>query len=75
MLAASVILFILTINAGDPLGDLRESTSPNRQNLIDRRIAVMHLNDPWYTRYFAWLGGASASWAPVTSEPISEAST
>lgn len=59
MLAASVILFILTINAGDPLGDLRESTSPNRQNLIDRRIAVMHLNDPWYTRYFAWLGGTS----------------
>ena len=59
MLVASVILFVLTINSGDPLADLRENASSNRQNLINQRTAAMHLNDPWYVRYFSWLQGAS----------------
>lgn len=55
MLAASVMMFVLTINSGDPLADLRQNTGANAQNLIDTRIAIMHLNDPWYERYYSWL--------------------
>ncbi|MCB0886952.1 MAG: ABC transporter permease, partial [Propionibacteriaceae bacterium] len=50
---------MLTINSGDPLSDLRESNAPNRDNLIKQRIDIMRLDDPWYERYFSWLGGAA----------------
>jgi peptide/nickel transport system permease protein len=52
-------MFVLTINSGDPLSDLRESNAPNRDNLIKQRIDIMRLDDPWYERYFSWLGGAA----------------
>ncbi len=54
---ASVLMFVLTINSGDPLADLRESSSKNRENLMAQRAAIMHLNDPWYVRYWDWLRG------------------
>ena len=56
LLLGSLLMFVLTINSGDPLADLRESNSPNRDNLIKSRIESMDLNDPWYERYFRWLG-------------------
>lgn len=59
LLLGSLLLFVLTINSGDPLEDLRESNAPNRQNLINQRIAFMRLDDPWYERYFDWLRGAA----------------
>ena len=55
----SLLLFVLTINSGDPLEDLRESNAPNRDNLINQRIAYMGLDRPWYERYWDWLTGAS----------------
>lgn len=57
MLVASVLMFVLTINSGDPLADLRQNTNANAQTLINNRISQMGLNDPWYTRYFHWLRG------------------
>ena len=55
MLLASVIMFVLTINSGDPLRDLRESTAANRDHLMAQRTASMGLNNPWYVRYWDWL--------------------
>ncbi|MFV0430208.1 MAG: ABC transporter permease subunit [Arachnia sp.] len=58
LLLGSFLLYVLTINSGDPLQDLRESNSPNRDNLIRQRVADMGLELPWYARYFTWLRGA-----------------
>ncbi|PZR55063.1 ABC transporter permease [Xylanimonas oleitrophica] len=57
LLAASFLMFVLTINSGDPLKDLRESNATNKQQLIDARIAFMGLDLPWYERYWNWLKG------------------
>lgn len=57
LLVASVLMYILVINAGDPLADLRESRAKNRELLIERRVSFMNLDQPWYQRYFTWLTG------------------
>lgn len=59
LVLGSALLYILTINSGDPLEGLRESNAPNRENLIRQRTINMRLDLPWYQRYFTWLGGAS----------------
>lgn len=59
LLAGSLLMFVLTINAGDPLFDLRESNADNRDELIARRIEYMGLDQPWYQRYWDWLRGVS----------------
>ena len=59
LLGGSVLMFVLTINSGDPLQDLRESNDPNRDNLIAQRITTMGLDLPWYQRYWQWLTGAA----------------
>jgi len=56
---ASVLMYVLTINSGDPLQDLRQTNSSNREQLIAARVENMNLDEPWYTRYAIWLGGAS----------------
>ncbi|GAB3753828.1 hypothetical protein GCM10027591_02550 [Zhihengliuella somnathii] len=57
LFAASVLLYVLVINSGDPLQDLRESNAENRELLMERRIEYMNLDLPWYERYFSWLAG------------------
>ncbi|NLE98465.1 MAG: ABC transporter permease subunit [Propionibacterium sp.] len=57
LLLGSLLLYVLVINAGDPLEDLRESNDPNRENLIRQRSANMGLDLPWYVRYLTWLRG------------------
>ena len=59
LLLGSALMFFATINAGDPLQDLRESRATNRDQLIAARIANMNLDMPWWQRYLTWLGGAS----------------
>ncbi|GAA0189398.1 ABC transporter permease [Glutamicibacter creatinolyticus] len=59
LLGASLLLYILVINSGDPLGDLRESNADNREFLMQQRIEYMELDQPWYGRYLGWLAGAS----------------
>ena len=59
LLAASFVVYVLTSNAGDPLNDLRQSSAPNKETLIQHRIETLHLNDPVVVRYVYWLGGAS----------------
>jgi len=57
LFGASLLLYILVINSGDPLGDLRESNAENREYLLQQRIDYMNLEQPWYLRYLTWLGG------------------
>ena len=59
LVLGSLLMYVLTINSGDPLGDLRESNDPNRENLIAQRTAHMNLDAPWYERYFSWFSGAA----------------
>ena len=46
LLLGSLLMFILVINAGDPLANLRESNSPNRDNLIRQRTLLLGLDKP-----------------------------
>ncbi len=57
LLLGSVFLFILTINSGDPLKDLRESRDENRATQMEQRTRLMGLDQPWYQRYWVWLVG------------------
>jgi peptide/nickel transport system permease protein len=57
LLAASYVVYLLSANAGDPLDDLRTSTAKNKEELIQQRIALLHLDVPAPLRYFIWLGG------------------
>ncbi|MFC7400712.1 ABC transporter permease [Citricoccus sp. GCM10030269] len=57
LLGASLLLYVLTINSGDPLSDLRESNADNREFLIEQRVNFMGLDQPWYVRYWTWLTG------------------
>jgi peptide/nickel transport system permease protein len=59
LLAASFIVYNLASISGDPLLDLKGSSAPNRQELIDQRIETLRLDLPVPVRYFTWLGKAS----------------
>ncbi|WP_125776757.1 ABC transporter permease [Antribacter gilvus] len=57
LLGASVLMYILVINSGDPLADFRESNDPRAAAQMRSRIAAMGLENPWYERYWDWLKG------------------
>lgn len=57
LLAATYLMYILTALSGDPLEDLRTSTAPNKQALIEARTRLLHLDVPPFLRYFIWLAG------------------
>ena len=59
LLLGSFVLYVATINSGDPLEDLRESNARNREQLMEARADIMNLNVPWWQRYLGWLTGAS----------------
>ena len=57
LLVLSLLVFLMVDTAIDPLDDLRVSTSPNKADLIARRISMLKLDQPWYVRYWDWLSG------------------
>ncbi len=59
VLVSTLLMYVLVDIAIDPLFDLRTSTSPNREELIARRVAELRLDDPVLVRYLDWLRGAS----------------
>lgn len=59
LLLGSVLIFVLVINSGDPLEDLRESQDPNRENRIAQRTLAMGLDKPWFVRYANWFSGVA----------------
>jgi peptide/nickel transport system permease protein len=57
LLVSTFIIFTLVTFAGDPLGDLRLDTSPNRADKIAHRTQMLHLDESIPHRYASWLGG------------------
>lgn len=64
LLVATFIVYVLTAISGDPLADLREDRSPNRQAKIDARTEIMQLEVPPPLRYLGWLRGISGCVLP-----------
>ncbi|PWD52068.1 ABC transporter permease [Serinibacter arcticus] len=59
LLGGSLLMFVLTINSGDPLEDYRESNDRNKEQIIAAITRNLRLDDAWYERYWEWLRGVS----------------
>lgn len=73
LLAISVFIYAMLDLALDPLENLRDSTAPNKAQLIADRIRSLHLDEPWFTRYGRWLanfvtGNPGVAW--TSKEPV-----
>ncbi len=51
LLAATFLMFALMSVSGDPLADLRTSSSPDKELLIQARIDQLNLDQPMPVRY------------------------
>ncbi|GAB3420945.1 ABC transporter permease [Flindersiella endophytica] len=73
LLAATFIMYVLTALSGDPLADLREDNSPNRDQKIADRVERMQLDLPIPVRYLSWLAHVVRGDLGVTREgqPVS----
>lgn len=69
LLAALFIVYNLVAISKDPLQDLIESTAPNKQQLIDARVALLDLDVPPPARFFMWLGGILGFFVPRFDDP------
>ncbi|MBN9105493.1 MAG: ABC transporter permease [Propionibacteriaceae bacterium] len=56
LLILSFLVYGMLDLAMDPLDDLRISPLPNKQQLIETRIRLLQLDQPWPVRYLSWLG-------------------
>ena len=65
LLAATFIMYVLVANAGDPLEDLYQDQSPNRDQKIAARRERLQLNLPLPQRYLTWLTGAGRCVIPL----------
>ncbi|GAA1849748.1 ABC transporter permease [Microbacterium koreense] len=59
LIVASFIVYNLAAIAEDPLADLRQSNSPNREEQIAYRSELLRLDLAPPIRYFTWLSGAA----------------
>jgi peptide/nickel transport system permease protein len=59
ILVATFLIYVLVDVAIDPLEDLRMSTAPNKEALIQARIDLLQLDVPSPIRYFGWLAGVA----------------
>ena len=55
LLAATMLMFVLAVNSGDPLADLIELQSDERAARIAARTEALHLDEPVAVRYLLWL--------------------
>ncbi|MBT0992809.1 ABC transporter permease [Cellulomonas sp. DKR-3] len=56
LFVALFLMYLLVARAIDPLQDLRESTAPNKQQLIAARIEQLDLDTNAVVRFFKWVG-------------------
>lgn len=59
VLVSTFVMYVLVSIAIDPLADLRQSTSPNKEQLIEQRRQSLQLDESVFHRYFDWLSGAA----------------
>ncbi|NLE71984.1 MAG: ABC transporter permease [Actinomycetales bacterium] len=57
LLGATFIVYMVLALALDPLEDLRLSTNPNKEAMIESRIRQLDLDTPAPIRWAKWLGG------------------
>ena len=55
LLGSTFLIYNLTAISGDPLEDLRLSTEPNAQFILEKTIKDLQLDVPPPVRYFNWL--------------------
>jgi peptide/nickel transport system permease protein len=55
LLAATFIVYVLTALSGDPLADLRQDQTAQREQKIAERVENMQLDVPVPLRYVSWL--------------------
>lgn len=55
LLVLSALMYFMLDLSMDPLDDLRGSTALNKAELIQKRIAILRLDQPWFARYWSWL--------------------
>jgi peptide/nickel transport system permease protein len=75
LLVLSLVVYLMVDVAIDPLDDLRANPSPNRDQLIASRSALLELDKPWLVRYWHWLtdfivGDMGVAWRSTT--PVSK---
>lgn len=68
LLAATYLMYNLVALSGDPLKDLRESSAPNKEQLIESRIRLLNLDVAPPLRYFIWFAGVLRGDFGVTVE-------
>jgi peptide/nickel transport system permease protein len=56
LFGATFIVFMMVALSVDPLAEVKASSAPNKQFLIERTTANLDLNTPPVLRYFKWLG-------------------
>jgi peptide/nickel transport system permease protein len=56
MLLASVLVFLLVANSGDPLAELRGRNPPVPRETMELRERELHLDKPLPQRYLLWIG-------------------
>ncbi|MGB8645594.1 MAG: ABC transporter permease [Anaerolineae bacterium] len=74
---SALIYFILNLVPGGPFDLLKTSNPRVTQDHINRLNALLGLNQPWYERYFIWLGNLaqgnwSNSWTVSAGRPVAE---
>ncbi len=57
LILSTMLAFVLVTISGDPLEDLRQSQSPNKEQLIAARRAALNLDQPLPSRYWDWITG------------------
>lgn len=67
VLATSAVVYCLLGVGTDPLQELRVSSDPNREVLIQERIKTLKLDQPLPQRYLGWLGGVAGCAIPGLS--------
>lgn len=75
VLVSTLVMYVLVSIAIDPLEDLRASTDPNKQALIDGRINALDLDSPVLLRYLDWLSGIPRGYLGVnwqTNQEVTE---
>jgi glutathione transport system permease protein len=56
ILLSSVLVFLLVVNSGDPLAELKGRNPPVPPQVIQNREHQLGLDKPLHTRYITWLG-------------------
>ena len=74
LLVAIFLMYLLVEAAMDPLADLRESTAPNKAQLMAQRTEQLNLDTPAVVRFVGWFGNLlqgdlGVAWR--TGQPVS----